>query len=49
LSTGELIDAPGFTGFLPFALLQFVGQRCDEVAYVRRRVRHRPGMKKPQP
>ncbi|WP_256360104.1 hypothetical protein [Synechococcus sp. CB0101] len=43
------MDPAGFTGFLPFALLQFVGQRCDAAALLQQRALHRIGMKKPQP
>jgi hypothetical protein len=44
-----LKDADGFTGFLPFALLQFVGQRCDAAACLRWPKPLKPVMKKPQP
>jgi hypothetical protein len=45
----QLINASGFTGFLPFALLQFVGQRCDAAAHLRRFAVPAVAMKKPQP
>jgi hypothetical protein len=48
-SIDELMDSAGFTGFLPFALLQFVGQRCDAAALLQQRALHRLSMKKPQP
>jgi hypothetical protein len=44
-----LNEAPGFTGFLPFALLQSVGQRCDAVAPLRQASSLVVVMKKPQP
>jgi hypothetical protein len=44
-----LNNAPRFTGFLPFALLQFVGQRCDAAAHLLRLTAFPVAMKKPQP
>ena len=45
----ELNNTSGFTGFLPFALLQFVGQRCDAAAHLRQRAAQAVAMKKTQP